>query len=163
VKLWFALFAAACGAPDGETPTIDKQAEPVVCEVVVSSSPELEAAVVSGAEQWSAAVDCSLRVAAGGVPVSLVDRVLNSKGEPQCGVTRRLRDSAGAVIGVSAIEISASRADRCWQTERHVLHELGHVLAPRCGHTTQGLLAAVPDGTDYVDASSAAFVNGCLH
>lgn len=162
--LLITLFAVACGAP--ADPIVDASpelpAEPAPCEVVLSPSAELLELARSVAEQWSAAVSCDVHVGDGGIPVALVPRVLNERGEPQCGVTHRVRDEAGAVVGVSGVEISASKPDRCWQTARHLLHEGGHTIVPWLGHASAGLMAAAPDGTDYVDPAAVAFVNAGL-
>jgi hypothetical protein len=163
VKPFFlAVLSLACGAPADPIADAPVEQAPASCEVLLSPSPELLGMAQSAAEQWSAAVSCNVRIGEGGIPMALVPRVLNAKGEPQCGVTHRLRDEAGAVVGVSSIEISASKPDRCWQTARHVLHETGHAIVPQLGHAKLGLMAAAPDGTDWVDPAAVAFVSAGL-
>ena len=154
------LLLAACASP------VSAPADPVVlpaddwqgCARQFDPAPDIAALTHDAAEQWSDATGCDVHLEEGGIPVRFVDRILNDRGEPQCGATHRLRDEAGAVIGVSDIEISQNRGDRCHLTARDVLHEMGHALAPQRGHTTVGLMAAAPNGTDYIDGVSELFV-----
>lgn len=129
------------------------------CTVVFSPEESIAELAESAAEQWSEATGCDVRVGEGGVAIRFVERITNDAGDPQCGVTHRMRDESGAVVGARDIEISTNRVDRCRLTARDVLHEMGHGLAPRRGHTTEGLMAPVPNGIDYIDGVSAQFVS----
>lgn len=165
------LGCVGCGAAGQEpTPAADlgqelaapTAAEPAKCEVVFSPEADIADLVESAAEQWSEATGCDVHLGQGGIPVRFVERITNEAGQPQCGVTHRLRADTGEILGASDIEISTNRADRCHLTARDVLHETGHGLAPRRGHTSEGLMAAVPNGVDYVDDVSRAFICGEL-
>lgn len=149
--------SAAAGELALEAPA---QAEPAphACERTFSPGPGAEELVADAAAAWSEATGCDIHVADGGIPVRLVAGIVNAKGEPQCGVTHRQRDASGQIVGVSGIEISVNTADRCRDPARATKHEMGHALAPRSTHTTEGLMAPVPEGTDYVDGIAAAFV-----
>jgi hypothetical protein len=155
------LVGCSCGAADVAPAPEPVPAAPE-CRVVFS--PELDIAELTedAALEWSEATGCDVRTGDGGIPVRFVDRILNLKGEPQCGVTHRERDAAGAIVGAKDIEISTNVGDRCHLTARDVLHEMGHGLAPHRGHTAEGLLAPVPNGVDYVDAVSAEYVSAEL-
>jgi hypothetical protein len=118
--------------------------------------------VESAALQWSEATGCDVHLGEGGVPVRFVDRILDAHGNPQCAATYRLRDDAGVILGADRIEVSTNRGDRCHLAARDVLHEMGHALAPHRAHTTEGLMAPVPNGVDYVDEVSRAYICGEL-
>lgn len=156
-ELVVALALCACGSAEAfeeaAPPEVDAS---LACERVFSPSPELLELTTSAARQWAEATGCDVHVGEGGVAITLVPSIENEKGEPQCGATYRLHDEGGVIIGVRGAEISA--APRCRLRARDVLHEAGHALAPRRGHTSEGLMAPAPNGVDYVDAVSAAFI-----
>jgi len=149
------LASCSCGAADAEPPPPAQTPAPV-CEVVFSPELGIAELVENAALEWSEALPCDVRAGEGGIPVRFVASIVNGKGEPQCGVTHRLRDAAGAVVGARDIEVSTE--PRCSLTARDVLHEMGHGLAPRRGHTTEGLMAAEPNGINYVDEVSRAYI-----
>jgi len=153
------LLGCSC---ETAAPTPEVAPEVPACEVVFTPEADIAELAETAAFEWSEATGCNVHTGEGGIPVSFVDRVLTPKGEPMCGETHRLRDEAGAIIGVDFIHISTNRADRCHLTARDVLHEMGHGLAPHRGHTPEGLMADHWTAVDYVDAVSAAFVCGEL-
>lgn len=128
------------------------------CGAVFSADSGIAELVESAATQWSEATGCDVRLGEGGIPVSYVERIVDARGNPQCGETHRLRDDSGAILGVDFIHISTNLADRCHLHARDVLHEMGHGLAPHRGHTTEGLMAPTWDAVDYVDEPARAFV-----
>lgn len=160
-ELLVALALCACTAPDEPAAEAERVVLPAAdwrgCARVFTPEPGIAALTREAVAQWREATGCDLRVAEGGIPVRYVERVLNDEGEPQCGVTRRLRVD-GVIVGAREVEISASIPDRCHDVARNLLHELGHALAPGRGHTSDGLMAPVPNDTDYVDGIAAAFV-----
>lgn len=157
-RLLAALLLCACGQQASNTIDEAVPAETARCEGVFSPTEDIAPLVESGAAQWSEATGCDVRAGADGIPVAFVDRIVDAAGNPQCGETHRLRDEAGAIIGVDFIHISTNRADRCHLTARDVLHEMGHGLAPHLGHAKEGLMAPAWNEVDYVDEIARAFV-----
>jgi hypothetical protein len=154
-----ALLLCACGQqasnPIGQATV---PIETPSCAVAFAPTGGIAELVESAAEQWSEATGCDVHIADDGIPVSYVTRILDARGNPQCGETHRLRDETGSVIGVDFIHISTNIADRCHLPERDVLHEMGHGLAPHRGHAADGLMAATWNAIDYVDEIARAFV-----
>ncbi len=162
VAFLFVMGCGACGVANEAAPDVAPEQAPVRCEVVFSPEPDIAELTENAALEWGEATGCDVHTGDGGIPVRFVARILNPAGEPQCGVTHRVRDASGAIVGAKDIEVSSNLSDRCHLTARDVLHEMGHGLAPRRGHTTEGLLAPVPNGVNYVDAVSAAYVGEAL-
>ncbi len=152
MKVLTLLLLAACACGEGAGIGADVApltVQPAPCEVVFSPEIDIAEFTENAALEWSEATGCDVHTGDGGIPISFAERITNDQGEPQCGVTHRVRAETGEILGASDIEIST--AARCRLTARDVLHEMGHGLAPHRGHTFEGLMTAAPSGVDHVD------------
>ena len=160
-------LAAACAAdPGGATDVVqvDDALAPLMssaaigayendCTRVFSPSPEAYEYVARAAERWARATGCDVRVGEGGIPVVMVDEILDLDGNRAAGV------SNVEACNVASIEIAryASRPSRV------ALHEMGHALSQPCnvydgtGHADTGIMT--PDSAaDVIDAASLSLI-----
>jgi hypothetical protein len=133
--------------------------------VVLSPTVETRELVERAAAQWTRATGIPIRIAGGGIPVQAAARALDRNGAPSCGttvVTRRVADSK--FIRIEGVTIAKEPPLGCphWSTGRTLLHELGHVICDwhvdasldHACHSSGGLMAAVSNETNRIDASS---------
>lgn len=155
--LGLSLAVTCCGAPTepepGESPEPATVApEPEHCGMVFSPSPELLEATEIAAARWSAATGCDVRVGEGGLPMTVLDEVIDLDGDSKTARTT-FKGEPGAAYAMG-IEV---RRDRAWDFDRLVAHEMGHALGGH-GHTETGVMKGRCDTGAPIDAVSLGLV-----
>lgn len=173
VGRWVSLvcLAGACGAcsaagdsavySDGPVPspaagTQLAASEPEPCGVAFDPAPELLEATQRAAERWSAATGCDVRVDADGIPLVVLDEVIDNAGKPTRG-----RTTTVWVDGVLRTDRIEYRRDSLDQVGRIVPHEMGHAIGGY-GHSGAGIMRERPKATDVIDSSSLELVCATL-
>jgi hypothetical protein len=124
--MMIALLMSACAT----APAMDVPFE----GVVLSPTPEAEAATREAAERWSAATGLSISIGEGGVPVSFVADAINPAGHRSCAHT-----VTSPAAGPLYVEVDGTPPEgKCRGAADTIAHELGHVL---CHHYQPGASA----------------------
>lgn len=129
------LLAACAGGVESDSPSSDAAAlsadleAPEACGAVLTPDADLLEETTAAADRWSKATGCDVRVGEGGMPVHLVDVVIDGEGNPLPA-----HIVGGFHRGENAIYVTPLR------DAGTVTHEIGHALVPRVD------TAVYPDG-----------------
>jgi len=144
---------ATVEAPEATTAESEPEtAEPEGCGMVFTPVPELLEATEAAAARWSPATGCDVRVDEGGLPVVVLDDVINLEGESKNARTT-FKGEPGAATPL-AIEV---RRDIPRDFGRVMVHEMGHALGGH-GHTDSGVMKGKSEAGAPIDALSLSLV-----
>jgi len=130
------------------------------CAVAFDVPPELRAQTERAAERWSAATGCDVRIDEGGIPIVVLDEILEADGSlaiDSTGGPVRARTKTVWIDGELTTARIEYRRDAAHDAGRIIPHEMGHALGGY-GHTDTGLLRATPANWEPIDAASLSLV-----